>query len=181
MQVRQPVSATTTARPTIGGVRVEFYKRENKGRVVAGWNATRNKRTRVPGSVMAVGKTIPHDVAQYVIEASTGYHNGFWELVARGATFKSTGRRRTKPGRAVIAAHRDELAGAEKLAGLHMALWTARRPSTVSDDLDRALAQWNELRPGQRLLFTWPSAQGSVVEGAAADVHAAAAAGSPTG
>ena len=71
-------------------VRVEFYKRENKGRVVAGWDATRSKRTRVPGAVMAAGKSLPHDLAQYVIEASAGYHNGFWDLVAHGATFKST-------------------------------------------------------------------------------------------
>lgn len=156
-------------------MQVEFYKRENKGRVIAGWDATRNKRTRVPGACMAAGKSIPHDLAQYVIEASAGYHNGFWDLVARGATFKSTGRRRTKPGRAVIAAHRDELAGAEKLAGLHMALWRARRPSPVTDDLDRALGQWNELRPSQRLVFSWPSARGSITEGAPSDRATAAA------
>jgi hypothetical protein len=148
-------------------VRVEFYKRDNKGRVVAGWDATRNKRTRVPGTTMAAGKSIPHDLAQYVIEASAGYHNGFWDLVARGATFKSTGRRRTKPGRAVIATHRAELTGAEQLAGLHLALWRARRPSAVTDNLDRALAQWNVLVPSQRLVFTWPSAQGTIVDGAA--------------
>ena len=65
---------------------------------------------------MAGEKGIPHDLAQYVIEAETGYRDGFWELISKGATFKSTGRRRTKPGRAVIADHRDELAGAEKLA-----------------------------------------------------------------
>jgi hypothetical protein len=168
----------------ISDMRVEFYKRENKGRVVAGWDASRNKRTRVPGAVMAAGKSIPHDLAQYVIEASAGYRNGFWDLVAHGATFKSTGRRRTKPGRAVIAAHRDELAGAEALAGLHMAHWKARRPSPVTDNLDRALVQWNELLPGQRLLFTWPSAQGSIVEGEGSDRHThaapAAAGGSPT-
>ena len=159
---------------------VEFYKRDHKGRVLAGWDATRNKRTRVPGTVMAAGKTIPHDLAQYVIEASAGYPDGFWDLVARGATFKSTGRRRTKPGRAVIAAHRDELAGAERLAGLHMALWRARRPSAVSDDLDRALTQWDELLPGQRLVFTWPSAHGWVVAGATADRPTAAAGRSST-
>lgn len=157
---------------------VEFYKRENKGRVFVGWDATRNKRTRVPGTCMAAGKGIPHDLAQYVIEASAGYHNGFWDLVARGATFKSTGRRRTKPGRAVIAAHRDELAGAEKLAGLHMALWRARRRSPVTDDLDRALAQWNELLPGQRLVFSWPSAHGAIAAGAVA--AGAFAAGAPS-
>jgi len=163
------------ARPRVFVVHVEFYKRENKGRVVAGWDATRNKRTRVPGTCMAAGKSIPHDLAQYVIEASAGYHDGFWDLVARGATFKSTGRRRTKPGRAVIAAHRDELAGAEELAGLHMGLWRARRPSPVTDDLDRALAQWNELLPGQRLVFSWPSAHGSVADGATSDRATAAA------
>jgi hypothetical protein len=156
---------------------VEFYKGENKGRTVAGWDATRGKRTRVPGTCMAAGKTIPHDLAQYVIEASAGYRNGFWDLVARGATFKSTGRRRTKPGRAVIAAHRGELAGAEQLAGLHMAIWKARRPSPVSDNLDRALDQWNELLPSQRLLFAWPSARGTIVAGT--DHHAALAGTAP--
>jgi hypothetical protein len=147
-------------------VHIEFFKREHKGRVLAGWEATLNKRTRVPGTMMVAGKSIPHDLAQYVIEASAGYHHGFWDLVAHGATFKCTGRRRTKPGRAMIAAHRAELAGAEKLAGLHMALWRARHPSPVTDDLDQALAQWNELLPGQRLVFTWPSPHGSILEGA---------------
>jgi hypothetical protein len=75
----------------------------------------------------------------------------------------------------VIASHRDELAGAEKLAGLHIALWRARRPSPVTDDLDTALAQWNELLPGQRLAFTWPSPHGSVVDGATSDRATAAA------
>ena len=51
---------------------------------------------------MAGEKGIPHDLAQYVIEAATGYQGGFWDLVSKGATFKSTGRRRTKPGRAVM-------------------------------------------------------------------------------
>jgi hypothetical protein len=142
---------------------VEFYKLEANGRRLAAWEARRGKRTRVPGTIMAAGKSIPHDLAQYVIEASTGYHNGFWDLVAQGATFKSTGRRRTKPGRAMIAEHRPELAGAEQLAGLHLAQWHAQRPSPVTDALNRAFAQWEALTPQQRLTFEWPSAQGSVL------------------
>jgi hypothetical protein len=143
-------------------MQVEFFKREVHGRGVVGWDATRGKRTRVPGTLMAAGKGLPHDLAQYVIEASTGYQHGFWDLVARGATFKSTGRRRTKPGRAVIAAHRDELAGAERLAGLHMAQWKAQVSSPVTTNLDRALAKWKELRAGERLQFAWPSPHGSI-------------------
>ena len=112
---------------------------------------------------MAAGKGIPHDLAQYVIEAATGYENGFWDLVAKGATFKSTGRRKTKPGRAVIADHRSELAGAENLAGLHLALWKAGDPSPVSDALSRALEQWNGLSEGDRLVFEWPSSTGVIV------------------
>jgi hypothetical protein len=91
-------------------VHVEFYKMETHERRLSAWEATRSKRTKVPGTVMAEGKTIPHDLAQFVIEASTGYQHGFWGLVAQGTTFKSTGRRRTKPGRSLIADHRDELA-----------------------------------------------------------------------
>jgi hypothetical protein len=155
-------------------MRVEFYKLDDKGRLRVGWNATRGKRTRVPGTVMATSQGVPHDLVQYVIEASTGYRHGFWDLVAKGATFKSTGRRRTKPGRAVIAQHRDELAGAELLAGLHLDQWRTQRSSPVTDALNRALAQWRRLGPDERLVFDWPSALGSVV---AAETHRASIVG----
>ena len=111
---------------------------------------------------MAGEKTIPHDLAQYVIEAATGYRGGFWDLISKGATFKSTGRRRTKPGRAVIADHRNELAGAEKLAGEHLQRWRAGEASSVSQALDRALHQWNGLSVHECLIFEWPSATGTV-------------------
>jgi hypothetical protein len=146
-------------------MRVEFFKADVHGRPQSAWEATRGKRTKVPGTIMAAGKGIPHDLAQYVIEAATGYRHGFWDLVAQGATFKSTGRRKTKPGRAVIADHRAELAGAEKVAGLHLALWKAGDASGVSDALNRALDQWNALAEGDRLVFDWPSSQGVVIEG----------------
>jgi hypothetical protein len=111
---------------------------------------------------MAGGKGIPHDLAQYVIEAATGYRGGFWELVSMGATFNSTGRRRTKPGRAVIAEHRQELAGAERLAGEHLQRWKAGEVSPVSLDVSRALDQWSKLSLTECLTFEWPSASGKV-------------------
>src|SRR5580704_8743030 len=104
-------------------MRVEFVKLDDKGRRACRWEAMRSKRRRVPGTTMAVGTDLPHDLAQYVIEASTGYATGFWGLLDKGATFKSTGRRRTKPGRAVIAEHRSDLAESEQLAGLHLHRW----------------------------------------------------------
>lgn len=121
---------------------------------------------------MAVGRDIPHDLAQYVIEAAAGYRNGFWELVARGATFKSTGRRRTKPGRAVIAEHREALAGSERLAGLHLHLWKARQGGPVASALDRAFSQWQRLQTDEHLVFDWPSADGRIESRETAPVEA---------
>jgi hypothetical protein len=143
-------------------LRVEFSKLDNHGRGACRWDAVRSPRTRIPGTTMALTKDIPHDVAQYVIEAATAYPDGFWGLLSLGATFKSTGRKRTKPGRAVIAAHRPQLARAEELAGLHMALWRARRPGPVTDALDQAAAQWQALAGAERLVFDWPSAGGRI-------------------
>ncbi len=135
---------------------------ESHGRPQSAWQATRGKRTKIPGTVMAGGKGIPHDLAQYVIEAATGHRGGFWDLVSKGATFKSTGRRRTKPGRAVIAEHRDELAGAERLAGEQLQRWDAGETSPVSAALSRALDQWGALSLRACLIFEWPSASGTV-------------------
>ncbi len=142
-------------------VRVEFYR--NYEARIAGWDAYLAKRRHVPGTMMALGRgDISHDLAQYVIEAATGYRGGFWGLLAVGATFKSTGRRRTKPGRAVIAAHRKELLASEELAGLHLAEWKRGRSTPVTAALSRAAAQFQKLGPGERIVFEWPSTQGRV-------------------
>lgn len=146
-------------------MRVEFYRAESHGRPQSAWVAKRGKRTRIPGTVMAGCKGLPHDLAQYVVEAATGHRNGFWDLVAQGATFKSTGRRRTKPGREAIARHRPELAAAERLAGSHLARWRAGESSAVSEALSRALREWNDLSIGDRLAFDWPSPTGTIVRG----------------
>jgi len=159
-------------------VQVAFATFDDGGRSGCRWDAVRGTRTHVPGTPMAVGQDIPHDLAQYVIEAATGYRNGFWDLVARGATFTSTGRRPTKPGRAVIARHRKDLARSERLAGLHLALWRARRSGSVTTALDAAFALWQTLRTGERLVFDWPSPEGRI-EGRAAPLAAAGATPGP--
>jgi hypothetical protein len=139
-----------------------FAKRRDK-RAFCVWEARIGKRTRVPGSLMALPKAgLPHDLAQYVIEAATGYEHGFWGCIADGATFKSTGRKRTKPGRAVIAAYRADVVASEHLANQHLFAWRCGERSTVSVALDRALRQWDGLRVDQQLVFLWPSPAGEI-------------------
>jgi len=149
-------------------MRVEFTKHEKNGRVACAWTATRGKRTEVPGSYMPAGKDIPHDLGQYVVEAATGYADGFWGLIDRGATFKSTGRKATRPGRAIIRDHRAELDASEGLAGAHLAAWRAGEISDVSDALTVAYDQWQALAPGEHLVFEWPSPAGTVAAHAGA-------------
>jgi hypothetical protein len=142
-------------------VHVTFMKHDAKRRGCS-WEAVIGKRTRVPARMMGPSKGIPHDIAQYVIEAATGYDGGFWGCVARGATFKSTTRKRTKPGRAVIARHRASIVASEHLANQHMLRWYTGERSPVSDALDRAMAQWQGMRDGDRLAFVWPSPTGDL-------------------
>ena len=63
---------------------------------------------------MAAGGDVPHDLSTFVIEAALEIEFGFWSCVAEGATFRSLGRKRTEPGRAIIRRHRDELDEAER-------------------------------------------------------------------
>lgn len=143
-------------------VHVDFTKIEDKGRRMCRWEAVRNRGIRVPGTLMGVADDLPHDLAQYVIEAATGYELGFWGLVAKGATFKTTGRKRTRPGRAIIATHRAELLESEQVAARHLVQWRSGATTPVTEALDRAMAQWRELRTDQRLAFDWPSPVGVV-------------------
>jgi hypothetical protein len=148
-------------------VRVTFYVHDEQKRI-CGWDAVLTRRRRIPGALMGYGNGLPHDLAQYVIEAATGYEHGFWGLVARGATFKSTRRRRTKPGRAIIAEHRADIAGSERLAGLHLAAWKAGAHTPATAALAQAMDHWRGLAPGANLVFEWPSPLGRV-EGQCAD------------
>lgn len=140
---------------------MEFY-RDDESRVT-GWHAVRGQRTRIPGTVMALGRgDISHDLAQYIVEAATGTHDGFWGLLAKGATFRSIGRKRTPQGRSLIAAHRDTLRSAEQLAAAHIADWRAGRSTPVTDSLRDAARLFSALKPGETLRYDWPSPVGQL-------------------
>jgi hypothetical protein len=142
-------------------MQVSFY-RDDEGRVT-GWNAIRGKRIRIPGTVMALGRgDISHDLAQYVVEAATKYDEGFWGLLSRGASFRSTGRKRTKQGRALVVEHRAELDRAEQVAAIHIGAWRAGAADPVSVALTAAAEQFQSLQPGDELVYQWPSPSGAV-------------------
>jgi hypothetical protein len=137
-------------------MRITFYKLTEQR--VSYWVAEIGKRTRAPGSAMALGRGgMPHDLLQLIVEASVGVERGFWGSVAAGATFRSTGRRRTRPGRAVAAAHRDEIVAAEHVVHEHLDRWRAGQPTPAAEHLDAYTRRWERLAPGQGLVVEWPS------------------------
>lgn len=140
---------------------------DEKRRAVS-WLAHCRKRRRVPGPYMPSGVDIPHDLLQYLVEAATGCRHGFWGLIDDGATFKSTGRKRTKPGRAVIKAHEAELQAAEHLPAVYVVAWRAGEQNEITALIETAYRQWLSLRPDECLVFEWPSPRGTVVSPAGA-------------
>ena len=100
---------------------------------------------------------LPHDLAQFVVEAALGLEEGFWNLVANGATFKSLGRRPTKPGRQLIADHRAELNQAEGIVSAHVEAWRDGNPTSLGPALDAMLARWRGLHVGEELVVEWPT------------------------
>lgn len=137
-------------------MRVTFYKLTS--RRASYWNALRGKRTVVPGSNMALGRgDLPHDLTQFVVEAATNTGDGFWGSIDQGATFKSTGRKRTKPGRAVIARNRAGLDNAEALTGRHVAAWKTGQSSPVTAELARFDELWRSVPADGRFTVEWPT------------------------
>ena len=80
-----------------------------------------------------------------------------WNLVANGASFKSVGRRQTKPGRQLIADHRSELNQAEGVVNVHVAAWRDGDPTPVGPALEAMLARWRALPFGEELVVEWPT------------------------
>jgi hypothetical protein len=133
---------------------VVFYK-EDDGRL-CGWRAAPPKRRRFQGTTMASGRDLPHDLAQFVVEATLGLEHGFWGLLAKGATFKSVpGRRRTQPGQELIRAHREELDGVERLVNAHVTAWRTGALTPAAPALEAMLARWRALRVGEELCLVW--------------------------
>lgn len=120
------------------------------------WTALRPPRTRVPGTTMAVGADLPHDLSTFVIERALGIEDGFWGCVAAGATFRSLGRKRTPQGKALIAAHRSQLRVAERRVNQVVSARRAERSTPVDEHLDAMLARWQELDDGGRITLEWP-------------------------
>jgi hypothetical protein len=134
-------------------VEVTFKKSDN-GRTCS-WVALRPPRSRVPGPAMAAGGDLPHDLSTFVIEATLGIDHGFWGCVADGATFRSLGRKRTTPGRAVIQRHRAELDEAEgRVNGIYFA-WRRGEMTPANRELDDALTRWRRVPNGGELVFEW--------------------------
>lgn len=122
------------------------------------WDAVRGERTRIPGTTMALGRGgIPHDLIQLVIEGTLGLDRGFWGSLAAGATFKSTGRKRTKPGRTVIARNRNDLDAAEHIVNEHYVRWKVAQPTPAAATLEAMRARWDALGDGGELTIEWPT------------------------
>jgi hypothetical protein len=56
--------------------------------------------------------------------------------VANGATLQSIGRRRTRPGRQLIAAYRAQLTEVEAVVNGHVQAWRDRRATPVGPELE---------------------------------------------
>jgi hypothetical protein len=127
-------------------------------RRVSTWTAVRGKRTRIPGATMALGRgDLPHDLIHLIVEAATGLEHGFWGCLTQGATFKGLGRKRTKPGRAIINRHRDELKASETLVFEHYGRWRAGKPTPAGAALARLDAGWRALADGGHMTVVWPT------------------------
>ncbi len=136
-------------------MRVEFYK--GAGGRLCGWVATPPKRRAFQGSTMAAGRDLPHDLTQFVIERALDVRDGFWGLLAHGASFASVpGRRPTRPGRALARAHHAALAAVEGVVNEHFLAWRRGEDTPVRPALDATYARWLALPDGERLVLEWP-------------------------
>jgi len=137
---------------------VTFHKLEN-GRPHSWWEARRATGGRFRGGYSPIGRgVLPHDLVHMAAEAEFGLEFGFWGLLARGATFRrGTSLRRTRPGRAIIAAHRSDVEEAESLGNAHHHAWRNGRATPLQPLLDSLATAWSALPDGGALTIEWPA------------------------
>ncbi|MFT3855260.1 MAG: hypothetical protein QM733_21375 [Ilumatobacteraceae bacterium] len=91
-------------------------------------------------------------------ESHLGLSDGFWGLLARGATFDhGTRQRPTRPGRQLIRDHRAGLEAAEALGNHHHFTWARGGRTEVAPTFDRLAALWDAVPDGGTLTLRWPS------------------------
>ena len=105
---------------------------------------------------MAAGGDLPHDLATFVIERSLAIERGFWGSVDEGATFRTLGRKRTEPGRAVIRRNLTALDEAERRVNEVYFAWRRGEDTPAGTALDAMLARWRALPEGEELVLDWP-------------------------
>jgi hypothetical protein len=125
----------------------------------AWWEAERRTGGIIRGGYMPIGRgVIPHDLVHFATEAHFGIEDGFWGLLARGATFKrGTDRRETRPGRELVAQNRAGLNVAEHWGNAHHTLWVDGKPTPVSSTFNRLAEQWSALPDKGTLTVYWPT------------------------
>ena len=125
----------------------------------AWWEAVRATRGRVIGGHMPIGRgRIPHDLAHMATEAHFALTDGFWGLLARGATFDhGTRQRPTRPGRQLIRDHRPGLEAAEALGNQHHFAWRDGTPTPVGPTFDLMARWWDATPDDGTLTIRWPS------------------------
>jgi hypothetical protein len=125
----------------------------------AWWEAVRVKGGRVRGGHMPIGRgRIPHDLGHMATEAHFAITDGFWGLLARGATFDhGTHQRRTRPGRQLIRDNKAGLDAAEALGNEHHFAWRDGKPTPVAPAFDRLARLWDALPDGGTLTLRWPT------------------------
>jgi hypothetical protein len=145
-----------TSTPTLV---VTFHKVDDGHSPAAWWEAVRSTRGRVTGGFMPIGRgRIPHDLAHMATESHLVIGDGFWGLLARGATFHhGTRQRATRPGRQLIRDHRRGLDAAEALGNHHHRAWRDGEPTPVGPTFDRLAALWERTPNGGTLVVSWPS------------------------
>jgi hypothetical protein len=137
---------------------VTFHRVDGRS-PMAWWEAVRATRGRVVGGHMPIGRgRIPHDLGHMATESQLGIVDGFWGLLARGATFDhGTRQRRTRPGRQLIRDHRSALGAAEAIGNHHHSAWATGAPTPVGPTFDRLARLWDGTPDGGTLTLRWPT------------------------